>query len=99
MTDPFQDVDAGGRDFVDAVANAHEVRAQEPVMLQIVDNYLDQIAYPDGGTHLEVGAGTGALARRLAARATNGQVISTDPSPGLEGRGAKAWSGNCQAQF
>ncbi len=87
MTDPFQNVDAGGTDFVVAVANALEARAQEPVMVKIVDDYLDLIPYPPGGTHIEVGAGTGVIARRLAARATNGQVISTDPSLGLVAAG------------
>jgi hypothetical protein len=28
MSDPFQNVDAGGTDFIDAVANALEARAQ-----------------------------------------------------------------------
>lgn len=92
MTDPFQNVDAGGSDFVDAVADALEARAQEPVMVKIVEDYLGLISYPPDGTHIEVGAGTGVIARRLAARASNGRVISTDPSPGLVAAGQRLGS-------
>jgi arsenite methyltransferase len=99
MTDPFQDVDAGGDDFVDAVAQALEVRAQEPIMVKIVEDYLDLISYPPGGIHIEVGAGTGVIARRLAARATTGQVISTDPSPGLVAAGQKLGTGISNLSF
>lgn len=83
MSDPFQDVDAGGESFVKTVGDALETRAAEPIMQEIVDSYLDQLTYPDGGLHLEVGTGSGAIARRLARRAANGNVQANDPSPGL----------------
>lgn len=83
MADPFQDVDAHGDEFVKTVGDALETRAAEPAMQQIVDSYLSELTYPDGGLHLEIGAGSGAIARKLAARATGGTVVASDLSPGL----------------
>ncbi len=83
MSDPFQNVDAHGAEFIKTVGDALETRAAEPAMQRIVDSYLVELSYPDGGVHLEIGAGSGAIARKLAARAGNGKVIATDPSPGL----------------
>jgi len=83
MSDPFQDVDSGGADFVQAIGDALELRAAEPIMQEIVDGYLSELTYPDGGLHIEIGAGTGAIARKIAAHASNGTVVASDLSPGL----------------
>ncbi len=83
MADPFQDVDARGADFIKAVADALETRAAEPIMQDIVDGYLAEAGFQPGGVHLEVGAGTGAIARRIARHAKSGRVIASDLSPGL----------------
>lgn len=83
MSDPFQNVQAQGAEFVHTVVQALEARASEPAMQEIIAAYLDDIEYPEGGLHVEIGAGSGAVARRLARRARNGRVIATDPSEGL----------------
>ncbi|MGC1495624.1 MAG: methyltransferase domain-containing protein [Sulfitobacter sp.] len=83
MSDPFQDVDARGADFIKTVGDALETRAAEISMQQIVDKYLAELTYPDGGLHIEIGAGSGAIARRIAAHAQNGTVVASDMSPGL----------------
>ena len=83
MSDPFQDVDSGGAEFVKAIGDALEVRAAEATMQAIVDGYLGELSYPSGGLHVEIGAGTGAIARKIASHAKNGQVIGSDVSPGL----------------
>jgi len=83
MADPFQDVDAAGEAFIETVAKALETRAAEPSTQRIIDGYLAELTYADGALHLEIGAGSGAVARRLARRASNGQVVASDPSPGL----------------
>lgn len=85
MSDPFQDVDSGGADFVKAIGDALELRAAEPVMQNIVDSYLAELACPDDGLHVEIGTGTGAIARKMAAHAGNGTVVGSDLSPGLIG--------------
>ncbi len=83
MQDPFQDVESGGEEFIQSLVVALERRGAEPAMLAIIDAYLDKIPFPDGGVHVEVGAGTGCVSRRFAERAANGQVIAQDPSAGL----------------
>ncbi|MGJ5618869.1 class I SAM-dependent methyltransferase [Sulfitobacter sp. MF3-043] len=83
MSDPFQDVDARGAEFIKTVGDALETRAAEPAMQEIVDSYLAELTYPDGGLHIEIGAGSGAIARKLATYAHNGQVLASDMSPGL----------------
>ncbi|WGH78224.1 methyltransferase domain-containing protein [Jannaschia ovalis] len=81
--DPFGDVENAGEAFVDAVIRALEARAAEPAMQRIVTAYLDALDWPGDGLHVEVGAGTGAIARAMAARAGSGRVVATDPSPAL----------------
>jgi len=83
MTDPFQDVDAAGDTFVELIVTGLENRAAEDQMILVIEAYLDDIKWPEDGLHVEVGAGTGAVTRRMAARAGNGKAIGIDPSPGL----------------
>ena len=47
MSDPFQDVDAAGADFVANVVKVLETRAAEPVMVEIVEAYLDHADFPE----------------------------------------------------
>ena len=83
MSDPFQNVDGAGTDFIDAMAAALEKRAAEPVISDMVYGYLDRIDFPTEGLHVEVGAGNGAITRLIAERARSGHVIGTDLSKGL----------------
>ncbi|WP_425050771.1 methyltransferase domain-containing protein [Psychromarinibacter sp. S121] len=83
MADPFQNVDAHGSDFVETVVSVLYNRAHEPVMAGIVDDYLAALDFPDGGVHIEIGAGSGDISRQIAARAKGGGVIGIDPSEGL----------------
>ncbi len=83
MADPFQDVDSFGTEFLQIVTTALENRAAEDQMIPVIEAYLDDLEWSDGGLHVEVGAGTGAITRRMASRAPSGQVIGIDPSEGL----------------
>ena len=83
MADPFQNVDSGGPEFVAAIAEALELRASEPIMQGIVEDYLPALACPDGGLVLELGTGSGAIGRKIAAHVPNARVIASDLSPGL----------------
>ncbi|UWQ21498.1 methyltransferase domain-containing protein [Jannaschia sp. W003] len=81
--DPFRDVDAGGPAFARRAADSMEARQAEPEMERIVAAYLDRLAVPPGGLAVEVGAGAGAITRRLAARVAPATAIGFDPSRGL----------------
>lgn len=86
MTDPFQDVDSFGSDFLQIVTVALENRAVEEQMVPVIEAYLNDLTWNEGGVHLEVGAGTGAITRLMGAKAQNGVVIGIDPSEGLIGK-------------
>ena len=83
MADPFQNVDGGGSEFVSAVVSALENRASEDLIEPVIQQYLDDLDWTDGSTHIEVGAGSGAIARRMAAQSSASRVIGIDPSEGL----------------
>jgi arsenite methyltransferase len=83
MTDPFQNVSAAGQDFIDTFARQLEVRAAEPVMIDIVEAYLDDLPWETIDLAVDVGCGTGPVTRRMAARSPEIRVIGIEPSPEL----------------
>jgi ubiquinone/menaquinone biosynthesis C-methylase UbiE len=66
---------------VEQVANAMEVSASDPQQQAMVAAYLSDVAFPPDARVLEIGCGTGAISRLLAARPKVGQVLGVDPSP------------------
>ncbi|MFZ5962089.1 class I SAM-dependent methyltransferase [Thalassococcus sp. BH17M4-6] len=83
MADPFQNVDAAGPEFIKIFADSMDVRQSDPAMEQIVATYLGKLSLSDDSTLIEVGAGAGAVARRIAAHADPAQVVAYDPSAGF----------------
>lgn len=83
MSDPFADVDAAPPHVVDQIIAALETRAADPAMTPIVDAYLDALEPGPGARIVEIGAGTGGIARRIAARFPAADVLATDPSDRL----------------
>jgi SAM-dependent methyltransferase len=66
---------------VTQVGDAMEVSAADPQHLAMVGTYLDDLRVTPGGRVLEIGCGTGAIARQLAARPEVAEVVGVDPSP------------------
>lgn len=83
MADPFQDVDAAGADFIKLFADAMDVRQSSATMEQIVATYLSRLSLTDNSHIIEIGAGAGAVSRRIAAHAAPAQVVGYDPSEGF----------------
>lgn len=83
MTDPFQDVSAAGAEFVGIFARQLELRAAEPVMVDIVEAYLDDIPWDDVALAVDVGCGTGPVTRRMAARSPDTRIVGLEPSAEL----------------
>ena len=83
MTDPFQDVDSAGEEFIDAFADSMDARQSDPKMESIVAAYLEKLRFPKGSLTVEVGAGAGAVTRRIAAKAQPERVIGFEPSRGF----------------
>ncbi|WOI33792.1 methyltransferase domain-containing protein [Tritonibacter scottomollicae] len=83
MADPFQDVDAAGEEFIAAFADSMDARQSDPKMESIVASYLSKLKFAEGSLTVEVGAGAGAVTRRIAAKAEPEQVMAFEPSSGF----------------
>lgn len=83
MADPFQDVDAAGADFIRSFADSMDERQSDPTMEKIVANYLAKLTFADDSRIIEVGAGAGAVTRRIAAHVAPTKVIGYEPSAGF----------------
>lgn len=83
MADPFQNVDAAGADFIKSFADSMDARQDDPTMEQIVATYLGKLQFAPDTLTVEVGAGAGAVTRRIAAHAAAGRVIGFEPSKGF----------------
>jgi ubiquinone/menaquinone biosynthesis C-methylase UbiE len=66
---------------LERLVEAMEVRAAQPAQQAILESYLAEVDFPDDATVLEVGCGSGAIARVLARRPGVGEVTGVDPSP------------------
>lgn len=58
-----------------------ELRAASSQQRAMLDTYLSDITFPEGARVLEVGCGTGAVARALAGWPGVAEVVGIDPSP------------------
>ncbi len=83
MADPFQDVDQAGPEFIKLFADSMDVRQSDPTMESIVADYLGALEIAAGGLVVEVGAGAGAVTRRIAAHLSPATVIGYEPSQGF----------------
>lgn len=81
MPDVFSDITKASPDVLEAIVNVLEMRAADPQLQAMLESYLSEIELPDSAQILEVGSGTGPVARRLARLEQAKQVIGLDPSP------------------
>lgn len=83
MADPFQDVDAAGPEFIQMFADSMDARQSDPTMEKIVANYLSALDITENSVLVEVGAGAGAVTRRIAEFARSAKVLGFEPSKGF----------------
>lgn len=83
MADPFQDVDAAGPEFIKMFADSMDVRQSDPTMERIVADYLGRLPFAAESITIEVGAGAGAVTRRIAVAAHPAKVVGYEPSKGF----------------
>ena len=81
------------------VANAMEISAADPQHHAMVAAYLGDLDLADGARLLEIGCGTGAIARVLAAWPGVGEVLGVDPSPILLTRAHELSEGIANLSF
>ncbi|SMY07915.1 methyltransferase domain-containing protein [Flavimaricola marinus] len=87
MADPFQDLNAADPAFVSRIVDILEARAKEPLMVEIIESYLEALPWVGIDLAVEVGCGTGPITRRMADHAARagrgGQVEGLEPSSAL----------------
>jgi len=84
MGDIFQSVDDLDADAVERIIDRLEFRGTFEPFVLMREAYLDAVNIPSGARVLDLGCGTGVVARALAARPDfDGEVVGTDLSEDL----------------
>jgi arsenite methyltransferase len=83
MPDVFANITGAPRQALEMIASVLELRASMPQQQEMLRTYLRDIDFPDRAKVLEVGCGTGAITRVLAAWPNVGEALGVDPSPYL----------------
>lgn len=99
MADVFADITRAPPAMLDVIANVLETRAAMPQQRAMLESYLSEIDFPDDARVIEVGCGTGAVARRLAALQKVAEVVGIDPSPALLDRARTLAAGITKLSF
>jgi ubiquinone/menaquinone biosynthesis C-methylase UbiE len=81
MPDVYASIETADEAVQERLAEVLELRAADAAQQAMLEDYLGDLPLPDGGRVLEVGCGTGAVARTLAVRPGVGEVVGLDPSP------------------
>jgi len=81
MPDVYASIESADEAVQERLAEVLELRAADAGQQAMLEDYLADLALPDGARVLEVGCGTGAVARTLAVRPGVGEVVGLDPSP------------------
>jgi ubiquinone/menaquinone biosynthesis C-methylase UbiE len=89
MPDVYATIAAADEAVQERLADVLEMRAADPQQRAMLDSYLDDLALPGGARVLDLGCGTGAVARTLAGRPEVGEVVGVDPSSVFIERGRR----------
>ena len=81
MPDVYVSIATADEAVLERLVEVLELRAAEPAQQAMLEDYLGDLPLPDGARVLEVGCGTGAVARTIAGRPGIGDVVGLDPSP------------------
>jgi ubiquinone/menaquinone biosynthesis C-methylase UbiE len=81
MPDVYASIETADEAVQERLAEVLELRAAEPAQQAMLEDYLADLSLPDRARVLEVGCGTGAVARTLAVRPGVAEVVGLDPSP------------------
>lgn len=83
MTDVWSTVATLDPETQERLAGVLETRAADLRQQEMRREFLSNVPFPEGARVVEVGCGTGALTRTLAAWPGVGQVVGVDPAPSL----------------
>jgi ubiquinone/menaquinone biosynthesis C-methylase UbiE len=80
MPDVYNTITSAEPALVQRIAQALEVRGGDAQQKSMLGSYLAEINFPANARVIEIGCGTGPVARRLAGWPNVGQIIGVDPS-------------------
>lgn len=83
MADPYANLADADPAVVAQIADRLERRAADPQQRAILKSYLEDVQFRGDARVLEIGCGTGPVARALAECPGVGEVVGVDPSPTL----------------
>src|SRR4051794_18241155 len=83
MADVFAEITQASPSMLEVIANVLELRAALPQQRAMLEAYLSEIEFPVDARVLEVGCGTGPVARVMATWPGVAEVVGVDPSPAL----------------
>jgi ubiquinone/menaquinone biosynthesis C-methylase UbiE len=86
MPDVYATIENAGREVQDRLADVLELRAADAQQRAMTETYIGDLELAAGARVLEIGCGTGAVARILARRPEVEEVVGVDPSPVFVGR-------------
>jgi ubiquinone/menaquinone biosynthesis C-methylase UbiE len=99
MPDVYANITTAPGGLVSQIAGVLELRAADPQQKAMRDAYLSELALPAKARALEVGCGTGAVTRALAAWPGVGEVVGVDPSPTFLDKARELASGDTRISF
>ena len=99
MTDYYNIITDIDPAIVENIAHVLEIRAADPAQRRMLEGYLGEIDFPPDSQVLEIGCGTGAVARRLARWPGVAEVIGLDPSPVFVAKAQELSAGHANLSF
>ena len=93
MADFFATITAAPPEILEGIITVLEMRAANPQHQAMLRAYLTDAAIPQGAHVLEVGCGTGAVTRVLAAWPGVVEAVGVDPSPALVAKARELGAG------
>ncbi|GAB5467263.1 MAG: hypothetical protein Kilf2KO_02930 [Rhodospirillales bacterium] len=81
------------------IADAMEARCLEPAQVKIRQDYLDDLALPEGAFAVEFGSGTGHVTHDLISIAGAARALGIEPSPVMVRRARERFSGVADLSF
>jgi ubiquinone/menaquinone biosynthesis C-methylase UbiE len=81
MPDVYATIDEADEALQRQLADVLDLRAADQRQRAMLDEYLARLALPSQARVLEIGSGTGAVARTIARLAPVAEVVGVDPSP------------------
>lgn len=93
MADPYATIDQASEDVQQAIAAAMEARSQEPAQIRMRRRYLGDAGLSEGAIAVDLGSGTGHLARDLVEEFGCKHVLGLDFSPVMVARASELHDG------